>query len=90
MSRHIFYFHYQLERGDDMIEVEVAYGVDDDEMFLAGVTYDGHSLLTTPDEDKELLAHASEQLTDDMDDEGASYADYQYETRRDREDRDDD
>lgn len=88
MSRHIFYFHYQLERGDDMIEVEVAYGVDDDEMFLAGVTYDGHSLLTTPDEDKELLAHASEQLTDDMED--TSYEDYQYETRRDREDRDDD
>ncbi len=80
MGRHVFYFHYQLERGDGMIDVEVAYGVSDDEMFLSGVSHEGHPILTTPDEDKELLAHASEQLNYDTED--TSYEDYQYEASR--------
>ena len=90
MGRHVFYFHYELQRGDDLVDVEIAYGVENDEMFLAGVSHDGRAIATTPDEDRDIMAHAREQLTDDMNDEGASYEDYQYETRRDQQARDDD
>lgn len=85
-GHHTFIFDYELERDDDVIEVEVTYCVDDDDLYLASVRHDGREIVTTPDEDNELLAYACEQVSEDMESAEADYGDYLYDMRRSDED----
>lgn len=80
---HTFYFDYDLLRGDEYLSVEVAYGVDDDDIYLESVRYNGRELDTTLEEDRELLAYASERVHEDLIDAAADYGDYLYDMRRD-------
>ena len=84
--QHTFYFDYELERGEDILEIEVTYSIDEDDLSLESVRYNGRELETTGDEDREILAYASERVNDDMADAEASYGDYLYDMRRDMED----
>lgn len=83
---HTFYFDYDLERDGEFLEVEVAYTIDDDDLWLDSVRYDGQELPTTDAEDRELLNHARERVNEDMADAEADYGDYLYDLRREQED----
>lgn len=80
---HKFYFDYELERGDDLLEVEVTYTIDGSDVQLESVTHNGQELVTSTEEDKELLNAAVDRANDDYEDAEASYGDYVYESRRD-------
>lgn len=82
---HTFYFYYELERGEETIEVEVTYGVEDGDLWIEDVQFEGRSIETTPEEDKAMLELAHERVSDDMVDAESGYGDYLYEMRRDAE-----
>ena len=82
----LFYFDYDLERGDECLSIEVAYCLEDGEVYLDTVEYNGADLPTTVEEDKELLAHAYECLGEDLSSAEADYGDYLRDMRRDQED----
>lgn len=82
MAQHSFEFEYELERGDDLIYVEVVYATDGDEVWLEEV----RGADTTPEEDTALLAYAKDHVDEDLIDAAASYGDYLYDLRRDQED----
>ena len=81
-----FYFDYDLERGDECLPIEVAYCLEDEEVYLDTVEYNGADLPTTAEEDKELLAYAYERLNEDVANAEADYGDYLRDMRREQED----
>lgn len=83
---HTFYFDYDLERDDETITVEVTYEVEDDDLYIESVQYEGREIDTTPEEDTLLLNYARERVDEDMVDAESGYGDYLYEMRRDAED----
>lgn len=83
---HTFYFDYELERNGELLEVEVSYVVEDDDLWLDSIRFEGKELETTGDEDREIFAHASERVNEDLIDAEADYGDYLYDLRRDMED----
>lgn len=83
---HTFYFDYDLERGDECLPIEVAYCLEDGEVYLDSVKFDGKEITTTREEDKELIAHAYECLGEDLASAEADYGDYLYDMRREQED----
>lgn len=83
--QHTFYFDYLLERGTEDLEVEVAYIVDGDEVMLMSVKYLGAELDTTEAEDRELYAHALENVAEDLIGAEADYGDYVRDSNRDYE-----
>lgn len=80
------YFYYDLERGIENLEVEVMYTIDDDDISIESVRYNGAELETTEAEDRELLQHALERMDDDMADAKASYGDFLCDMERDERD----
>lgn len=78
-----FYFDYELEREDDLLEVEVTYKYDDGDVYIDAVEYKGKDLPTTKAEDDRLLNEAKERLSEDLQDAEADYGDYLYDSRRD-------
>jgi hypothetical protein len=85
-TRHTFYFTYELERGEETLEVEVGYGFEDGDVGLESVLYNGQELETTEAEDMELHCCAVERANDDVMDAEADYGDYLRDMRRDMED----
>ena len=85
-SSYTFYFDYDLERGDECLPVEVAYCVEDDEVYLESVKHNGGELPTTEEEDNKLIAHAYECLSEDLASADADYGDYLHDMRREQED----
>jgi hypothetical protein len=85
-SNYTFYFDYDLERGDECLPIEVAYCLEDGEVYLDSVKFDGKEITTTPEEDKELIAHAYERLSEDVASAEADYGDYLSDMRREQED----
>lgn len=83
---HTFYFDYDLERDDETITVEVTYEVEDDDLYIESVQYEGREIETTPEEDTLLINYARERVGEDMVDAESGYGDYLYEMRRDAED----
>ena len=83
---HTFYFDYDLERGDECLLVEVSYTIDDDDLCIQSVQYNGAELETSTAEDEELLNEARLRVNEDMADAEADYGDYLYDLRRDQED----
>lgn len=83
---HTFYFDYDLERDDETITVEVTYEVEDDDLYIESVQYEGREIDTTPEEDTLLFNYARERVDEDMVDAESDYGDYLYEMRRDAED----
>ena len=83
---HTFYFDYDLERGEENLEVEVAYTYEDGEICLDAVKYGGREIATTREEDNELIAHAYEYLGEDLASAEADYGDYLSDMRREQED----
>ncbi len=81
-ASHTFYFDYEIDRGEETIEVEVTYEVEDGDLWIEDVRYEGRSIETTPEEDKVLLEHARERVSEDMIDAEADYGDYRYEMSR--------
>lgn len=81
-ASHTFYFDYELERGEDILEVEVIYEVEDGDLWIDDVRFEGRSIETTPEEDKLLLELARERASEDMIDAEAAYGDYRYEMSR--------
>ena len=88
MSRHgtrskpyTLWFDYELERGEETWMVEVTYEVEDGDLQIEDVRYDGRSVETTADEDTAIRDYACERVSEDIDDAEASYGDYRYDTR---------
>lgn len=53
----MFTFETELERGDDMISIEVEYGVSSDELFINGIKPD---IPTTEAENRRLIEECNE------------------------------
>jgi hypothetical protein len=82
----LFYFDYDLERGDECLPIEVAYCLEDGEVYLDTVEYNGADLPTTAEEDNKLIAQAYERLNEDVANAEADYGDYLSDMRREQED----
>lgn len=78
-----FYFDYELERDEDILEVEVTYKYDDGDVYIDAVEHNGKELPTTKAEDDRLLNEAKERLDEDIQSAEADYGDYVYDSRRD-------
>lgn len=53
----MFTFETELERGDDMVKIEVEYGVSSDELFINGIKPD---IATTDAENRRLIDECNE------------------------------
>ena len=84
-ASHTFYFDYELERGDEYLDVEVTYAFDGGDVSLESVLHDGKELDTTDAEDRALLAYARERCHEDIADAAADYGDYLRDLRQDAE-----
>lgn len=80
-----FYFDFELEREEDILEVEVAYTYDDGDVYVEAVQHNGKELDTTKAEDDRLLTEAKERVDDDIEGAAADYGDYLYDSRRESE-----
>ena len=70
------YFDYEIQHGEEYIDLEVTYSHEYGEIFLESAAYDGAEYDLSPDQYTALLAACYDRLEEDHSDAMADRADY--------------